>query len=105
MKLNDPFGRVSKNNRRDYHSLRDRLRHEGIHDAAAIAAFAANMNGTALKLTMTVGGLSLALALLFPRYIMALLLLDAMLFLWIMVGYFQARMHLKRYAREECDDA
>jgi len=34
-----------------------------------------------------------------------LIALNALALLWVGVVYFQARMHLKRYLREECDDA
>jgi hypothetical protein len=105
LKLNDPFGRVSKKNRRNYQALQDRLRQEGIRDEAAIARFTANMSATALKLAMIVCGLSLMLAVVFPHFLAALLGLDVLLLLWIGVGYFQTRMHLKRYAREECSGA
>ena len=105
MKLNDPFGRVSKKNLRNYQSLRDRLRREDIRDPAAIARFTANMTGTAVRLAMIVLGVSMALAIFFPKLFATLLALDVMVLLWISVGYIQTRMHLKRYIREECNNA
>lgn len=103
MKLNDPFGRVSKKNQRNYQSLRDRLRQEEIRDPAAIARFTTNMTGTAARLAMIIFGASMALAVFFPELLATLLTLDALVLLWIAVGYIQTRLHLKRYIREECN--
>jgi hypothetical protein len=104
LKLNDPFGRVSKKNRRNYESLRDRLLQEGICDPAAIARFTTNMTTTAARLAVIILGASIVLAVIFPKLLATLLALDSLILLWIAVGYFQTRLHLKRYAREECKE-
>ena len=105
MKLNDPFGRVSNRNQRNYQSLRDRLHQEGIRDASAVSTFTRNMTGTAVKLLLILFGVSLLAAAFLPQFRVVLIALNALALLWVGVVYFQARMHLKRYLREECDDA
>lgn len=103
MKLNDPFGRVSNRNRRNYASLRDRLHQEGIRDIAAVRGFTENMTATAVKLLLLLFGIPLILAVFFPQFRGALLALGILILLWVSVVYLQTRMHLKRYIREECN--
>lgn len=103
MKLNDPFGRVSNRNQRNYQSLRDRLHQEGIQDTEAVAAFTRNVTGTAVKLLLLLFGISLALAVFFPQFRAVLIALNLLVLLWVCAVYFQTRMHLKRYLREECN--
>ena len=104
MKLNDPFGRVANRNRRNYGALRDRLLEEGIRDSGAVRRFTANMTATALKLLLPVFAISLALMVFFPQLLAGLLALTVLIVLWVAAVYFQTRMHLKRYLREECDE-
>ena len=103
MKMNDPFGRVSKRDRRDYASLRDRLQQEGIRDSRAVDGLIANMNATATKLLLLLFGISLVLGVFLPSIRIGLAGTVALLLLWATVVYVKTRMHLKRYAREECD--
>ncbi len=102
MKLNDPFGRVSNRNQRNYQSLWDRLHREGIRDAGAVSTFTRNMTGTTVKLLLILFGVSLLVAVFLPQF---RVVLNALVLLWVGVVYFQAHMHLKRYLREECNDA
>lgn len=102
MKLNDPFGRVSNRNQRSYQSLRDRLLQEGILDTPAARSFVHNMTITAVKLLLLLFGVSLTLAVFFPQFHIVLIALNALALLWVGVTYFQTRMHLHRYLREEC---
>ena len=43
------------------------------------------------------------LALFFPSFRIALLVLNILALLWALAAYFKTRMHLKRYLREECE--
>jgi len=103
LKLNDPFGRVSKRNQRDYASLRDRFRQEGIRDAQGVKRIAENMTATAVRVVLLVLGISIAAALFFPQALAILVALNVLILLWGLSVYLKTRLHLKRYVREECD--
>ena len=70
-----------------------------------MSTFTRNMTGTAVKLLLILFGVSLLVAVFLPQSRVILIALNALVLLWVGVVYFQTRMHLKRYLREECDDA
>lgn len=105
MKLNDPFGRVSRRNLDRYAALRARLLDEGIRDTAKVRRFRQNMTATLLRLVALVSVCSAAVALPFPAARGPALLCGALALLWLIVGYAQTRLYLARYLREECSDA
>ena len=104
MKLNDPFGRVSRREQERYRMLEQRLRDEGILDTGALNRFAHRLAVTILKLTGAVLVASAALALVFPGSSSLIVMLDILLLLWLAAGYFKTRIYLKRYRRENLGD-
>lgn len=102
MKLNDPFGRVSRRNEASYRSLRDRLQQEGIRDSQALRRVTANMTATIVKSLVLLFGLSVALGLFFPPLRIALFGIYVLVLLWVAVVYLKTRVHLNRYLQEEC---
>ncbi len=104
MKLNDPFGRVSRREQHRYKTLEQRLRGEGVLDADSLQRFTRGATATILKLSAIILVLSATLALVFPGLRSLLLLLDVLLLLWLSAGYLQTRLYLKRYRRENFHD-
>ena len=104
MKLNDPFGRVSKQNQQNYRMLHERLQQAGVRDAAGVRAFIRKMTVAAAKLWLFFCALCLGLAIFLPQLHTILLVLNVLILLWLAVVYFKTRMHLKRYLREECGE-
>lgn len=103
MRLNDPFGRVSRRDRARYDALRDRLRQAGVRDAQALQGFAANISATMRRLLWVLLAVSFVLILLFPGALGPIILIATLVLLWLVVSYVQTRLYLKRYRREECD--
>ena len=104
MKLNDPFGRVSRREQHRYKTLEQRLRDESVLDAGSLQRFTRRATATVLKLTAAILALSATLALVFPGLRSLLLLLDILLLLGLSAGYLQTRLYLRRYRRENFDD-
>ena len=102
MKLNDPFGRVSKRNQHNYQMLRERLLQAGVRDSGGVSLFIRNMSIAAAKLWLFFCGACLVLAVFLPQLQTVLLALNILVLLWLAAVYFKTRMHLKRYLREEC---
>ena len=105
MKLNDPFGRLSNRNQRNCQSPAGQRASGGYPDASAVSTSTRNMTGTAVKLLLILFGVSILVAVFLPQFRVVLIALNAPVLLWVGVIYFQTRIHLKRYLREECDDA
>ena len=104
VKLNDPFGRVSRREQHRYKILEQRLRDEGVLDADSLQRFTRGATATILKLSAMILVLSATLALVFPGLRSLLLVLDVLLLLWLSAGYLQTRLYLKRYRRENFHD-
>ena len=103
MRLDDPFGRVARNNHQAYTALRMRLLAEGVNDTAAVDRFTRNMRRTAGRLTLLVLALSAMLGLLFPRAAAPLFVFGAVVIAWLGTSYWQTRAHVHRYRRELAD--
>ncbi|HPQ25896.1 MAG TPA: hypothetical protein PLY75_13245 [Gammaproteobacteria bacterium] len=105
MQLNDPFGRVSRNNQRAYTALRQRLRQEGVGDAAAVARVRKNIARTALRIAAIGLGVLLCLIWAFPQSRGPLAALGVLALAWFAVNYLLTSTYLRRYLREECEQA
>jgi len=103
VKLNDPFGRVSRREQHRYKTLEQRLRDEGVLDIGSLQRFTRRATTAILRLTAAILVLSATLALVFPASRSLLLVLDILLLLWLSAGYLQTRLYLKRYRRENFD--
>jgi hypothetical protein len=104
VKLNDPFGRVSRREQERYRVLEQRLRDEGILEVGALHRFTHRLTATILKLAGAVLVASAALALVFPKSCSLILMLDVLLLLWLSANYFKTRVYLKRYRRENFEE-
>ena len=102
MQLNDPFGRVSRNNRRAYTMLRQRLIQEGVRDAAAVARIRRNIRRTAIRITAIGLGVLLCLIWAFPQSRGPLAGLGVLALAWFAANYLLTGTYLQRYLREEC---
>lgn len=105
MSLNDPFGRVSRRQRRAYAQLRTQLLDAGVRDADAVAATSRNIRDTVVKLALVIAAATLGLVVLFPQSRGTVLMLAALALLWLAANYLQTRGHLRHYLREIRGDA
>lgn len=104
MPLNDPFGRVSRNDSRAYQALRDQLRHQGVDTTAAADGFRRNMRATLLRLTAAVTGGAAIGAILLPDWLGSIAVIAALALLWLASSYLKTLGFVRRYRREECTD-
>ncbi len=101
VKLNDPFGRVSRRDRQRYSTFEQRLRQQGVGDSAALRQFTRRMTRTMIRLAAGILAVAAVLALAFPASRGLVSLLGVLILVWLAAGYAQTRLYLKRYRREQ----
>ena len=105
MKLNDPFGRVSRRQQQTYAALCARLKRQGVNDMASVHTFVARVRTLALGSVIGVIAITLILAAVLPTLGGLIGVIGALALIWLATSYLQTRMYLRRYINEECRDA
>jgi len=105
VKLNDPFGRVSRRQQQTYAALCARLKQQGVNDITSVHTFVARVRTLALGSVIGVIAVTLILTALLPTLGGLIGVLGALALIWLLTSYLQTRMYLRRYINEECRDA
>ncbi len=105
MKINDPFGRVSRRNQQQYDAFRQQLREMGVDNADQCLIFTRNATLTFVKIAAVMAVISLVVFIALPKLIAPLVVIDVLVLLWLAGSYIQLRVQMNRYRREECDEA
>jgi uncharacterized membrane protein YcaP (DUF421 family) len=105
VKLNDPFGRVSRRQQQTYAALCARLKQQGVNDIASVQTFVARVRTLAIGSVIGVIAVTLILSAVLPTLGGLIGVLGALALIWLATSYLQTRMYLRRYLNEECRDA
>jgi hypothetical protein len=105
VKLNDPFGRVSRRQRQTYTALRARLKQQGVNDIASVRAFIARVRTIAFGAVIGVVTVMLVVGAVLPALGGLIGVLGVLALIWLGTSYLQTRIYLRRYLKEECRDA
>ncbi len=105
MKINDPFGRVSRRNQQQYDTFRQQLREMGVDNADQCRTFTRNATLSFVKIATVILAASLITIVALPKLTAPIAVIDVLVLLWLAGSYVQLRVQMNRYRREECNEA
>lgn len=104
MKLNDPFGRMSRRREREYDSLRQSLLKAGLTDRTQAEALIESLKKRSKTGLWIVIPVALVAALLFREYAIFIIGFGILATLWLTNTMRRGQEYIGRYMEEVCDN-
>ena len=104
MNINDPFGRLEGQRQRDYESLKKSLIDIGISNRTDALDLKKKLRKRAITGLMIVTPIAIALAFLFPDFLIVSLSLGALIDAWLVNTSRRAQQFIQRFIEEELSD-
>ena len=104
MNLNDPFGRLASRDERDYQSLREVLRNEGVDNPESADAILEKLRKRFLGTVAVVFVVALLSIVLFPEFRVIPIVIAILILFWVVTTMVSGRRHIRRYVEEELTD-
>jgi hypothetical protein len=100
MALNDPFGRHTRRNHRQYEMFREKLTQQGIDDTTGLDRFARRVSTMARNLAVMATVTAAAAASIMPGIAAPIAVAAAIVLIWLGTSYLQTHAMIRRYREE-----
>jgi len=105
MNLNDPFGRIAHREEKEYKSLSKTLKESNVNTRQEAEVVLQRVQARGKKIAIGVFVALIAVALIFPKAFILVLVFAAILLFWVFKTTLNARKYIQRYIEEEFSES